>query len=200
MEILLNYLKAFILFFISKKIKNKLTLIKENENKLRQPYIINVVNNGEMSEKKVEILGSYEYLYKGFTDSGSLAIGSIEISSGMPNVKYREMLYQFMIDLPIIGLTYIQSITEKQVLEPIYINKKNSNGNISQKQLNPINNEESIQKTISVVKETYSIDGYTKIIIEKIAPRTYITFQFYPIIPEIKLSRFEKFINWLLKR
>ena len=99
-----------------------------------QPYIVDITSTSGSAVANFEILGSYQYLNNaGFTAGGTLVIGSITISSGISDISYREMLYQFMNNPYSVGLTYIQSVTANQVLETLSINTRDANGNLAQK-------------------------------------------------------------------
>ena len=103
-----------------------------------QPYIVTITSTSGASVSNFEVLGSYEFINNaGFTAGGDLVIGSVTISSGIANITYREMLYQFMNNPYSVGLTYIQSATTGQVLETLSLNTRDANGNEAQKSLVP---------------------------------------------------------------
>ena len=153
-----------------------------------QPYIITITNTGA-AVSNFEVLGSYEFLDNaGFSNTGSLTIGSVTIASAIPNVTYRQMLYQFMISPYSTGLTYIQSATTNQVLETISVNTKDANGNIAQKVFVPTVDPYQFQSTIIAMKFGYRIDGYTKLIIQNILANATLKHYFYPA-DNINLAR-----------
>jgi hypothetical protein len=153
-----------------------------------QPYIITITNTGA-AVSAFEVLGSYEFLDNaGFSNTGSLTIGSVTIASAIPNVTYRQMLYQFMISPYSTGLTYIQSATTNQVLETISVNTKDANGNIAQKVFVPTVDPYQFQSTIIAMKFGYRIDGYTKLIIQNILANATLKLYFYPA-DNINLAR-----------
>ena len=81
-----------------------------------QPYIIDITSTSGSAVANFEVLGSYQYINNaGFTANGDLVIGSVTISSGITDITYREMLYQFMNNPYSVGLTYIQSANANQV-------------------------------------------------------------------------------------
>jgi hypothetical protein len=134
-----------------------------------QPYIINITSTSGAAVPNFEVLGSYEFINNsGFTAGGDLVIGSITISSGIANINYREMLYQFMNNPYSTGLTYIQSSTAGQVLETLSVNTRDANGNEAQKTLVPTIDPYQQQSDIIALKYPYRIDGFTKIIIRSI--------------------------------
>ena len=154
-----------------------------------QPYIVNVVSTSGSAVSNFEILGSYQYINNaGFTAGGDLVIGSITISSGISDVNYREMLYQFMNNPYSVGLTYLQSATANQVLETLSVNTKDANGNLAQKTLVPTIDPYQQQTTIIAMKYAYRIDGFTKIIIRQVLANATVKLYFYPA-DNINLAR-----------
>jgi len=152
-----------------------------------QPYIITLTNTGA-AVSNFEVLGSYEFINNAGFSSGSLTIGSVTISSAIPNVTYQQMLYQFMVSPYSTGLTYIQSATANQVLETISVNTKDANGNIAQKVFVPTIDPYQFQSTIIAMKYGYRIDGYTKLIIATILTNATVKLYFYPA-DNINLAR-----------
>lgn len=154
-----------------------------------QPYIINITSTSGAAVPNFEVLGSYEFINNsGFTAGGDLVIGSITISSGIANINYREMLYQFMNNPYSTGLTYIQSSTAGQVLETLSINTRDANGNEAQKTLVPTIDPYQQQSDIIALKYPYRIDGFTKIIIRSILASSTVKLYFYPA-DNINLAR-----------
>jgi hypothetical protein len=154
-----------------------------------QPYIVNVTSTSGSAVSNFEVLGSYQYINNaGFTAGGDLVIGSITISSGISDVTYREMLYQFMNNPYSVGLTYIQSATANQVLETLSVNTKDANGNLAQKTLVPTIDPYQQQTTIIAMKYAYRIDGFTKIIIRQVLANATVKLYFYPA-DNINLAR-----------
>ena len=152
-----------------------------------QPYIVTITNTGS-AVANFDVLGSYQYINNAGFSSGSLTIGSVTISSAIPNVNYQEMLYQFMNSPYSVGLTYIQSATSNQVLETISVNTKDANGNIAQKVFVPTVDPYQFQSTIIAMKYGYRIDGYTKLIIANILANATLKLYFYPA-DNINLAR-----------
>jgi hypothetical protein len=154
-----------------------------------QPYIVNVVSTSGSAVPNFEILGSYQYINNaGFTAGGDLVIGSITISSGISDVNYREMLYQFMNNPYSVGLTYLQSATANQVLETISVNTRDANGNLAQKTLVPTIDPYQQQTTIIAMKYAYRIDGFTKLVIRQVLANSTVKLYFYPA-DNINLAR-----------
>lgn len=154
-----------------------------------QPYIVTITSTSGSAVSNFEVLGSYQYINNaGFTAGGDLVIGSVTISSGISDVTYREMLYQFMNNPYSVGLTYIQSATANQVLETISVNTKDANGNLAQKTLVPTIDPYQQQTTIVAMKYAYRIDGFTKIIIRQVLANATVKLYFYPA-DNINLAR-----------
>jgi hypothetical protein len=154
-----------------------------------QPYIIDITSTSGSAVTNFEVLGSYQYINNaGFTAGGDLVIGSITISSGISDISYREMLYQFMNNPYSVGLTYIQSATANQVLETLSVNTKDANGNLAQKTLVPTIDPYQQQTTIIAMKYAYRIDGFTKIIIRQVLANATVKLYFYPA-DNINLAR-----------
>ena len=154
-----------------------------------QPYIVNVVSTSGSAVSNFEILGSYQYINNaGFTAGGDLVIGSITISSGISDVTYQEMLYQFMNNPYSVGLTYLQSATANQVLETLSVNTRDANGNLAQKTLVPTIDPYQQQTTIIAMKYAYRIDGFTKLVIRQVLANSTVKLYFYPA-DNINLAR-----------
>jgi hypothetical protein len=154
-----------------------------------QPYIINITSTSGSAVSDFPVLGSYEFINNsGFTAGGNLVIGSITISSGISNINYREMLYQFMNNPYSVGLTYIQSTTSGQVLETLSLNTRDANGNEAQKTLVPTIDPYQQQTDIIAMKYGYRIDGFTKIVIRQVLANATLKLYFYPS-DNINLSR-----------
>lgn len=154
-----------------------------------QPYIVDVTSTSGSAVTNFEILGSFQFINNaGFTAGGDLVIGSVTISSGISDITYREMLYQFMNQPFSVGLTYIQSATANQVLETISVNTRDSNGNLAQKTLVPTIDPYQQQTNIIAMKYAYRIDGFTKLVIRQVLANATIKLYFYPA-DNINLSR-----------
>jgi hypothetical protein len=154
-----------------------------------QPYIVDVTSTSGSAVSNFEVLGSFQYINNaGFQPNGDLVIGSITISSGIPDVSYREMLYQFMNQPYSVGLTYIQSATANQILETVSVNTKDANGNLAQKTLSPIIDPYQQQSTVVAMKYAYRIDGFTKLIIRQVLANATVKLYFFPA-DNINLSR-----------
>ena len=162
-----------------------------------QPYIVVVTNNSGVAVANFDILFAYQYLYGGtttsvngtsvtgtFSSNGSLTItGSgidVTISSGIPNVTYRQLLQQTVNNPFSVGLTYLQSITGGQVLSTINLTTKDANGNTAQKPLIPTIDPYQQQQTIVAMRQMYRIDGYTALTLNTLLGSAIANIYLYP--------------------
>jgi hypothetical protein len=147
-----------------------------------QPYIITVSNSNATAVSNFDVLGSYTYLQNtGFT-GGSLTIGGVTISSAISNVNYQQFLYQTMNSPYTVGLTYIESVagSASQVSSVLTLNTQDANGNQALKPLIPVIDPYQFQSGTIALKQTYRIDGFTKITIATILPSVVFRMHFYP--------------------
>jgi hypothetical protein len=144
-----------------------------------QPYIVTITNTGT-TVANFDILGSFEKLGSATFVAGNLVDGDVTISSGIPNVTYQQMLYQFQTTPFSIGLTYIQSTNASQLLEVISVNTRDANGNLAQKPLTPVVDPYQQQTTVLAMRQGYRIDGYTKLILASVLGSATVKLYFYP--------------------
>lgn len=204
----LRQLKLFILFFIPKKYK-KVVEKEEIDTRTLQPYILNVSNNTSETIKDFKIISFLEYQNSKYLDKeGNLFIkkdkGEISIKSGIPNISYKDILFQFMAQPFQVGLTYIMSSKQEQITKLIQINTKDANGNEAYRTLVPTIDPYQQQSNIVAIKKNYGIDMFTNVIYSEILPLTQFNIYFYPnaIIKsnsESKKTKFQKFVEWLKK-
>ena len=146
-----------------------------------QPYIVVVTATSGSAVNNFDILGSYQYINNaGFTAGGDLVIGTITVSSGIANVSYREMLWQFQNNVFSVGLTYMQSTNAAQILSTVSVNTRDANGNVAQKSLIPIIDPYQQQTNVVALKTPFRIDGFTKLIIQSVSANSTTKFYFYP--------------------
>jgi hypothetical protein len=146
-----------------------------------QPYIVNVTNASGTDVSNFDILGSYQYLNNsGFNASGNLVIGAITISSGISNVTYSEMLWQFQNNVFSVGLTYLQSTQASQILATVSVNTRDANGNQAIKALIPVIDPYQQQSNVVAMKTPFRIDGFTKLTLATVVGSSTSKFYFYP--------------------
>jgi hypothetical protein len=144
-----------------------------------QPYILNITNTGS-NFADFAVLGSFEFLGSASFVNGNLVNGAVTISSGIPNVTYQQMLYQFQTNPFSVGLTYIQSTNASQLLEVISVNTRDANGNLAQKPLTPVIDPYQQQTNVLAMRQGYRIDGYTKLILANVLGSATVKLYLYP--------------------
>ena len=133
-----------------------------------QPYILNVQNSITTSAAiaNVTILGAYSSLGATAPAYGNAA--GISITMGIANLTYTEFLYQSMNKPFVVGLTYMTSTNDAQVLETMTLTQKDINGNVSSKVLTPTIDPYQFQGGKIAMKFVYKIDGFTNIVISNV--------------------------------
>lgn len=153
-----------------------------NSAKKSQPYAVVVTSTSGANVQNFDVLGAYQYITDaGMTAGGDLVIGSITISSAIPGVTYRELLYQSMNNPFTVGLTYLScAATPAQVNEVFTIQTKDANGTSVNIPIVPSVDPYQFQSGINVVEQEYRIDGYTKLIFSNILANAILTIRFFP--------------------
>jgi hypothetical protein len=150
--------------------------------KKSQPYAVTVSSASGSAVSNFDVLGAYAYLNNaGFSAAGSLVIGSITISSAIPGVSYRDLLYQSMNNPFTVGQTYLQCTNvASQVNEVFTIQTKDANGTEVSIPIVPNVDPYQFQSGINVVDQEYRIDGFTKLTFANIWPLAVLTIRFFP--------------------
>ncbi len=142
-----------------------------------QPYVIKVENTGDVAIANVKVLGKYKNLIDVTNFNNPTAI---QITSGVPNVTYSQMLQQFA-DQPFVsGLTYIQSSNANQVLELVTIRHQDANGNLTDYTMIPRLDPYQEQSGVIPVGFNYRVNGYTEFTVASVAANTVVTIDLYP--------------------
>jgi len=152
--------------------------------KKSMPYAVVVSSASGSAVTDFDVLGAYEYINNsGFTAAGSLVIGSITISSAIPGVSYRELLYQTQNNPFMVGQTYLAcSSPTAQVLEVFTIITKDANGTQVRIPIVPAVDPYQQQDGVNVVEQEYNIDGFTKLTFARILANAVVTIRFYPSV------------------
>jgi hypothetical protein len=79
-----------------------------------------------------------------------------------------------------VGMTYIQSATANQIVQPLNLTTQDANGNSATKAIVVTIDPYQQQSGVVAVKQLYRIDGYTKLTISSLAASAAVQFQFYP--------------------
>ena len=152
--------------------------------KKSRPYIVWVSSASGAAVNDFDILGANEYINNaGMTAAGSLVIGSITIYSGVPNVSYRDFLYQTQSNPFTVGQTYIFcSSPTAQVQQLFTVKTKDANGLQVIIPISPTVDPYQQQSSAIVSEDEYSIDGNTKLTISSILANAVVMFKFYPSV------------------
>lgn len=152
--------------------------------KKSMPYIVQISSASGAAVSNFDVLGAYEYLNNPiytFDATGSLVVGSITISSGIPGVNYQQFLWQTQSSPYTVGLTYLKCTTPAaQVDEVFTIQTKDANGTQLNIPIVPNIDPYQQQNNVNVVEQEYRIDGYTKLIFNQILPMAVFTIKFFP--------------------
>ncbi len=134
-----------------------------------QPYIINITNVSATAVNNFDILGAFTYLQNaGFDAAGSLTISGVTISSAIPGVSYRDLLWQSTVQPFSIGMTYIQSATANQITQTMNLTTRDANGNNVGRVLVPYRDTYQQLTDAVALNQQFNIDGFTKITINTI--------------------------------
>jgi hypothetical protein len=150
--------------------------------KKSMPYSILITSVSASNVPDFDVLGAYEYVSNaGFTAAGSLVIGSITISSQIPGVSYRELLYQSITNPFTVGQTYLSCANNAaQVQEAFTIITKDANGTAVTIPIVPATDPYQQVTTIITVEQEYRIDGFTKLRFSNILANAALNVRWYP--------------------
>lgn len=150
--------------------------------KKSMPYAVVVTSESVDDVANFDVLGSYQYINNaGFTASGDLVIGSITITSAIPGVNYRQLLYQAQNNPFTVGQTYLScSNVAAQVNETFTITTQDANGTLVSIPIVPAIDPYQQIATINVVEQEYRIDGFTKLTFRNILAGATLTIRWYP--------------------
>jgi len=152
-----------------------------------QPYIITVSNASATQINGFNIWGAATYI--GGSNSiagaswsaGSLTISGVTLTSAISNMTYFEMLQQSNTSPFTVGRTYLASVSgsASQVIQPLSINTKDSNGNFAGKVLPSPLSPNQYQPGVYENRMPYRIDGLTTVGISILASAVFQIY-FYP--------------------
>ena len=151
--------------------------------KKSMPYGFTVSSASGAAVQNFQVLGSYQYINNaGFSSDGTtLTIGSLTITSAIPGVTYRELLYQAMNNPFTVGQTYISCASPtSQVLQVLTVTTKDANGSQVIIPIVPLVDPYQFQAGNNISETEYRLDGYTKITIAQVFAGAVVTFYLYP--------------------
>lgn len=152
----------------------------EDSNKFSMPYIVIIENTTDKIIENVSLFFGNSQNEYAFDKKGNYVANGLIISSGVPQVTYNHIVKNFINNKFNIGLTYIQSVTENQVLEKFTYKHQNSNGVFHGRVITPTIDPYQQQTNIVALKTEYTLDGDTEIILHKVHPKTIVRMYFYP--------------------
>lgn len=170
-------------FFKKSKVKElKQTNFEKSNDEIMTslPYVVNIENTTDKIIENVSLFFGNNQNELAFNSEGNYVENGLIISSGVPQVTYNHIVKNFITNKFNIGLTYIQSVTENQVLEKFTYKHQNSNGVFHGRVITPTIDPYQQQTNIVCLKTEYTLDGDTEIILHKVHPKTIVRMYFYP--------------------
>lgn len=152
--------------------------------KKSQPYIFTVSSASGSAVTSFNVLG-YSLYYNTpsatFDASGNLVVGSITISSGVPNSTYRDLLQQTSDNPFTCGMVYIIATTPvTQAQETFTINTFDANGNLVSIPIIPTIDPYQQQNNMTVTEQEFRVDAKTYLTFSTIAANAVFTVRMYP--------------------
>ena len=146
-------------------------------------YVINIESFSNNEILDFDILCPYQYINNlCFDENEILTIGLVKISSGTPNITYRNILNDFIdINLKtekIIIFSESKNGKDKQVLQTLKFINSDANGNLFQRIEVPYF-ENNIEKNEINIDYNFKLNGFSKIKISKILPKASIKMYIY---------------------
>lgn len=148
------------------------------------PYSITVSSASGSAIQNFDVLGATENLNNPnvtFNAAGDLVVGSVTISSGTPNITYRDLLYQTLTQVFTVGSTYLTcSNVTAQILQAYSVTTKDSNGSRLTFPVKPKKDPNQNQTDVIYDTTVYRIDGFTKLTFANILPNAVLSIDWYP--------------------
>lgn len=141
-----------------------------------QPYIITVQNTSTVDVTNVTVLGAN--FNAAATNQGNSS--AIVISLGVSNMTYTNFLYQTISQPFKVGLTYIFSTDATQLLETFTVRHDDAQGNFAGKLMTPQYDIYQQIQTAVVLRQAYTADGNTQIIISRLYAGKTVKINLYP--------------------
>ncbi|MFH1460585.1 MAG: hypothetical protein ABIG64_09505 [Candidatus Omnitrophota bacterium] len=138
-----------------------------------QAIVISVENTTTAAVSSVDIFGSYAVF-------SSYLVSGIDITSGVSGIAYRTILEQIKTCPIEVGSMYIYSTTAGQILETLKVVKTDINGNDASRLLTPLIAPNNYQTTATIINDSFTIDGGTKIRINSMLASATLKLYFFP--------------------
>jgi hypothetical protein len=149
------------------------------------PYIIEIENLSDRAVSNVDILGAcFNSNSDFFTSDGDLRVKDVIISSGLPGVPYKAILYQSMMNPFMFDKMLLEFSDTRQAHESLRLVTYDPNGNCAIQYIVPMRHIKPFDIDVNsiLVENTAVIDGYTKINFPTIYPKARIFVRLYPAI------------------
>ncbi len=184
----------------SQKIQERLDCLKElsisksdvpvsfSDWQQESPMIIRIKNTSDEIAENVVLFDSYNALRNGHQwVEDCLYHNCIEIKGEIPNVTYREILQQIAckgFDFEIVRVSYLVGrVDKKSILGNVFLCSKDLFGTEYKSAVYVTIDPYQFQNDVAFIrlsKNKYNLNGFTKIIIEKLSPNAELVLSFYP--------------------
>jgi len=144
------------------------------------PFVISIKNDLDIPIENVSLFSHFNENEISFDKKGNYVKDGLSISSDIPEISYKKVCEHLKNNSVEVGLTYIQSLTQNQMLEPFIFRYANAQGLFFGKKINPTIDPYQQQTTIVAVKNKYTLDENSSIVYTKIKPNTTLKIYFYP--------------------
>jgi hypothetical protein len=144
------------------------------------PFVISIKNDLDTPIENIPLFSHFNENEISFDEKGNYVKDGVVISSDIPEISYKKVCEHLKNNSVEVGLTYIQSSTQNQILEPFIFKYANAQGLFFGKKINPTIDPYQQQTNIVAVKNKYTLDENTSIVYTKIKPDTTLKIYFYP--------------------
>jgi hypothetical protein len=158
-------------------------------------YVINIESFSNEEILDFDILCPYQYINNSsFDENEILNINLVKISSGTPNITYKNILNDFIdINLyteKIIIFSKSKNGKDKQVLQNLKFINSDANGNLFQKIEVPYFENDKEENEINI-NYNFKLNGFSKIKISKILPKASLKMYIYVTEKQNKTKRLD---------
>jgi hypothetical protein len=149
---------------------------------LSLPVILTISNFLNTPVSNFDVFGANKNIDKAGFNNGSLSISGVTISSDITDLSYQQFLYQCMQQPFCVGITYIESFSgsSSQIIQNFKLTTQDANGKQLVRIIEPIIDPYQQQSSIVAVKESFSIDAFTKLTFSAINAFAVFRIHFYP--------------------
>lgn len=149
------------------------------------PFIVSLTNTTTSAISNVAFLNAANSVQD--TTTFGLPTG-ITATYGVAGVSYLTFLYSLLTQSAKIGITYMQSDSQVQLLQTLKLETYNVRGSGAYDTMTPIINPFQQQAGVLVLGNQFILNGFTKLTIASIAASTSVSFKFYPVAEESSIG------------